>query len=84
MLKVRKHDFLVEKVDSNTNKNITSISFYNNLRGVIVGDLNTILTTTNGGVKWDQIVIDDFESYYNKVLYYNMSSIYIVGNSGFF
>jgi hypothetical protein len=44
---------------------------------VIVGDLNTILTTTNGGVKWDQIVIDDFESYYyNKVLYYNMSSIY--------
>jgi hypothetical protein len=47
-------------------------------------DLNTILTTTNGGVKWDQIVIDDFESYYyNKVLYYNMSSIYIVGSGGF-
>jgi photosystem II stability/assembly factor-like uncharacterized protein len=51
---------------------------------VIVGDLNTILTTTNGGVKWDQIVIDFESYYYNKVLYYNMSSIYIVGNSGVF
>jgi photosystem II stability/assembly factor-like uncharacterized protein len=39
MLKVRKHDFFSREVDSNTNKNITSISFYNNLRGVIVGDL---------------------------------------------
>jgi photosystem II stability/assembly factor-like uncharacterized protein len=50
----------------------------------VIGDLNTILTTTNGGVKWDQIVIDDFESYYYNKVYYNMSSIYIVGNSGVF
>jgi hypothetical protein len=85
MLKVRKHDFFTEKIVIDTTTNITSISFYNNLRGVIVGDLNTILMTTNGGVKWDKIIIDDFESYYyNKVLYYNNNTIYIAGNSGVF
>jgi photosystem II stability/assembly factor-like uncharacterized protein len=46
---------------------------------VIVGDLNTILTTTNGGVKWDQIMKLWLWNYYNKVL-----SVYIVGNSGVF
>ncbi len=85
ILKVRKHDFYIEKIEGNVSKNLSSISFYNDLKGVIVGDLNTILITSDGGYNWNKIIIDDFAAYYyNKVLYYNMNSIYIVGNTGVF
>jgi hypothetical protein len=85
LLKVRKHDFLLEKVNINIIKNLKSISFYNNLKGVVVGDLNTILITNDGGLNWDSIIVDDFESYYyNKVLFQSQDKIYIVGNTGVF
>ena len=85
LLKVRKHDFLLEKVNINIIKNLKSVSFFNNLRGVVVGDLNTILITNDGGLSWDSIIVDDFESYYyNKVLFQSQDKIYIVGNTGVF
>lgn len=85
ILKVRKHDFYIEKIECNITTNLTSISFYNDLKGVMVGDLNTILITSDGGYNWNKIIIDDFSAYYyNKVLYYSMNSIYIVGNTGVF
>ena len=85
LLKVRKHDFLLEKININITKNLKSISFYNNLKGVVVGDLNTILITNDGGLNWDSIIVDDFESYYyNKVLFQSQDKIYIVGNTGVF
>lgn len=85
LLKVRKHDFLLEKVNINIIKNLKSISFFNNLKGVVVGDLNTILITNDGGLNWHSIIVDDFESYYyNKVLFLSQDKIYIVGNTGVF
>jgi hypothetical protein len=85
LLKVRKHDFSLEKININITKNLKSISFYNNLKGVVVGDLNTILITDDGGINWHSIIVDDFESYYyNKVLFHLQDRIYIVGNSGVF
>lgn len=85
LLKVRKHDFIIDKIDTNVNSNLSSISFFNNLKGVAVGDLNTILVTKDGGNNWDEIIIDEFSAnIYTKAIFYSSNKIYIVGNSGVF
>lgn len=85
LLKVSKSDFTVEKVDTDVNTDLKSISFYNDLKGVIVGELNTILITNDGGINWEKLIVDDFESfYYNKTIFYNADKIFIIGNSGVF
>jgi len=84
LLKVRKHDFTIEKIDTGVTTNLKSVSFYNDIKGVIVGDLNTILIIDDG-LTCQKIIVDDFDSYYyNKAIFYTSSSIYIVGNSGVF
>ena len=84
LLKVRKHDFVIEKIDTGVISNLKSVSFYNDLKGVIVGDLNTILIISDG-LTCNKIIVDDFSShYYNKAIFYSSSNIYIVGNSGVF
>ena len=84
LLKVRKHDFVIEKIETNVTTNLKSVSFYNDLKGVIVGDLNTILIIDDG-LTCQKIIVDDFDSYYyNKAIFYSSSNIYIVGNSGVF
>jgi sugar lactone lactonase YvrE len=92
VLKVRKHDFNIERILTENvpslqplivKTNLKSISFFNDLRGVVVGELNTILYTKNGGYKWERIELDDFNTFnYNKVLYTTNSSFFIAGNVG--
>lgn len=92
LLKVRKHDFEIEriKIENVTSlqpqiikTNLYSVSFFNDLRGVVVGELNTILVTKNGGYTWTRIELDDFNSYnYNKVLFTTATSFFIAGNTG--
>jgi len=85
LLKVSKVDFTIEKINLNTLSKLKSISFYNNLKGVVVGDFNTIFYTEDGGKKWNKITIDEFESFnYNKVLYYDLNKFYVGGDSGVF
>lgn len=85
MLKVRKHDFFVEKISVDTLSNLTSIAFYNDLRGAAVGELNTILITTDGGKKWDRLRIADFAPYtYNKLIFTEANRFYIGGRNGVF
>jgi hypothetical protein len=92
ILRVRKHDFNVDRIDVDCNcprnlvtTNLKSISFFDDLRGVAVGELNTILVTSDGGVKWEKIKIEDFNSfYYNKVVYYDPNKFFIGGNAGVF
>ncbi len=85
LLKVDKTNFSIEKINSGVETNLKSISFFNSLKGVIVGELNTILVTKDGGINWDKIIVDDFSSYYyNKAIFYSSNIIYIVGNSGVF
>lgn len=85
LLKVSKSDFSLEKIDTNIKTNLKSVSFFNNLKGVIVGDLNTILITNNGGITWETLIVDEFESYYyNKAIFYKADKIFICGNSGVF
>lgn len=85
LLKVRKHDFFVEKISVDTLSNLTSVAFYNDLRGAAVGELNTILITTDGGQKWDRLRISDFAPYtYNKLIFTDANRFYIGGRNGVF
>ena len=85
LLKVRKHDFEVTLIKIDSLVKLNSISFFDDLRGVVVGDLNTILLTTDAGQTWKKLKIDDFAAFtYNKVLFSDFNRIYIVGRSGVF
>jgi len=85
ILKVSKVDFSVTKINLGVLGSIRSISFFNNLRGVVVGDFNTIYYTDNGGYKWNQISVSQFDPYsYNKVIYYGIDKFFIGGDSGVF
>jgi hypothetical protein len=89
LLKVRKHDFNIEKIslelDNDFSISLKSISFYDDLRGVSVGDLNTIYLTINGGYEWKRLRVPDFDSYYfNKVIFAKQNIFYISGNTGVF
>jgi len=86
-LKVRKHDFDIQKIELPVEvlTPLRSVSFYSDLKGVVVGDLNMIFVTSDGGNKWEKITISGFSSYYyNKVIYYSPSSFFIGGNAGIF
>ena len=92
LLKVRKHDFFIDRIlienipitlPNLIKTNLSSVSFFNDLVGVVVGELNTIIYTKNGGYKWERIEVADFSEYnYNKALYSTNYSFYVAGNNG--
>lgn len=89
LLKVRKHDFNIERINiqlaNNYSIRLMSISFYNDLRGAVVGDLNNIFVTVDGGVNWKKLRIPDFDAYYyNKVVFKKPNRFWIGGNTGIF
>lgn len=85
LLKVSKVDFSIEYINLDTLHTLNSISFFNNSRGVAVGDYNTIYYTFNGGVSWKKIEIGGYEDLiFNKCLYYSLDTFYVVGNNGIF
>lgn len=85
LLKVRKHDFLIEKIVIDGRDKLSSVSFYDDTRGVVVGELNTILLTFDGGKTWKRLTIEDFESFtYTKALFIERDRFYVVGRNGVF
>jgi hypothetical protein len=92
LLRVRKHDFYIDRIllenipttlPNLIKTNLSSVSFFNDLVGVVVGELNTILYTKNGGYKWERIEVADFSEYnYNKALYSTGSSFFVAGDNG--
>lgn len=85
LLKVRKHDFNVERIKIDSLSNLSSISFFDDMRGVVVGELNTILLTTNSGQTWKRLKINDFASFtYKKVIFTSFDRFYVVGRNGVF
>ena len=85
LLKISKHDYNVERIDLDETSNLNSISFFGNLYGKIVGDYNTIWWTNDGGLKWNKLVIPEFDIYsYNKVVYYDFAKTYVAGDIGVF
>ena len=96
LLKVDKIDFLIQKVSlkypSGSNQpsdsvltRLTSINFFNDLRGVIVGLYNQIWVTSDTGQTWTQIYLPDFDGYnYNKIVFSNIDKFYVGGDNGVF
>jgi uncharacterized protein (TIGR02145 family) len=89
LLRVRKHDFDIKKIkielDNKYSINLKSVSFFNDLRGAAVGDLNTVYITTDGGDNWKRLRVPDFDSFYfNKVVFTKANSFFIGGNTGVF
>ena len=86
LLKMSKLDFSIIKIDLGEEFNtLNSISFLNDLRGLIVGDYNTIYYTADGGFNWNKVVFSGIDNYsYNKVLYYSFNTAYICGDNGVF
>lgn len=92
LLKIRKHDFqierilfdeLVSKYTQNIKANLYSVSFFNDLNGVAVGELNTIFHTKNGGYTWERIEVLDFVKFnYTKALYTSNSGFFVAGKQG--
>jgi len=84
LLKVRKHDFSIERIETGVTTNLKSVSFYDDLNGVIVGELNTILITNDENTV-ESLIVDDFDSFnYNKVIFYKLDRIFVCGNNGVF
>jgi subtilisin-like proprotein convertase family protein len=85
LLKVDKTNFEIEFVKIETFSSFKSIKFYDNLRGVLVGDFNNIYITDDGGLKWKEIKFQNFNAYsYNKVLFKGKNKFYVCGNGGVF
>ena len=72
---------LTTKVDTSLN----SISFSNNLRGVVVGKFNQIWITNDSGDNWSRIFVTDFEGFnFNSVIYLKIDKFYVGGDNGVF
>jgi subtilisin-like proprotein convertase family protein len=85
LLKVDKTNFEMEFIKIETFSSFKSIKFYDNLRGVLVGDFNNIYITDDGGLKWKELRFQNFNSYsYNKVLFKDKNKFYVCGNGGVF
>lgn len=86
IIKMSKIDFSITKIDLGDEfKTLTSISFINDNRGIVVGKYNTIYYTIDGGWNWKKLEFDSIQSYsYNKVVYYSETTAYIGGENGIF
>jgi len=85
LLRVSKIDFSIKRIELNETSNFTSISFFNNLNGMVVGKYNTIYWTSDGGDHWYKIAYPEFDLYsYNKVVQYDFNQAYVGGEAGVF
>jgi len=85
LLRISKTDFTIEQVNLGEDLNLTSMSFFNDLYGMVVGKFNTIYFTRDGGYKWTKVQYDEFEKYsYNKVVHFGANKVYIGGEAGLF
>ena len=85
ILQMSKTDMSIRRVEVDETANFMSISFFDDLNGIVVGKFNTIYWTRNGGYEWNRIFIPEFDGYsYNSVLYYSLNQAYIGGEAGVF
>lgn len=85
LLKVSKTDFSIGIVELNELSSLMSVSFFDDLRGMVVGKFNTVYYTSDGGFNWEKITFPEFDSYsYNRVVYNSLNSAYVGGETGVF
>jgi len=85
LLKISKIYLTIEQIDLGEDLNFTSVSFYDDLYGMVVGKFNTIYFTRDGGWTWKKLIFDQFDQYsYNRVLHTGPNNAYIGGETGVF
>jgi hypothetical protein len=85
ILRISKVDYSIKRILIDETSNFTSISFYQDLNGLAVGDYNTIYYTNDGGLNWSKLTFSQFDNYsYNKVIYANYNQAYVAGDNGVF
>lgn len=85
LLRVSKFDFSYEQITLNEDLNFTSVDFYGDLYGMVVGKFNTIYYTRDGGYNWTKIQLNEFNRFsYNKVVHLSANEVYIGGENGVF
>jgi hypothetical protein len=85
LLRVRKHDFNIDRIELKISSRLNSCSFFGDLNGVVVGDLNTIFVTNDSGNTWDIIKVSELDSYYYyKVIFNSANTFFVIGNAGIF
>ncbi len=98
VLRINKDDHSIKRVNlefqdfdpktSSSRQVITtlkSISFFNELRGCVVGKFNQIWVTSDGGKNWKQIYLSDFDGYnFNTISFSNIDKFYVGGDNGVF
>lgn len=83
LLRVDKISMDIDKIDIGILTRLNSIKFYNDLRGVVVGDFNVIFYTNDGGYKWNRIDISNYDKHsYNTICFTTIDSFFIGGDSG--
>ena len=74
-----------QEVTNKVDTTLNSISFSNNLRGVVVGRFNQIWVTEDSGDNWTRIFVPDFEGFnFNSVIYLSIDKFYVGGDNGVF
>jgi len=85
ILKVDKINFEISRIYLDVETRLNQISFFSDLRGVIIGRFNQIWITENGGANWSRIRFKSFEGYnYNCCLFTDVDRFYIGGDNGVF
>lgn len=85
LLKIKKSNFEIERIDLGETSNFKSISFFGDLYGKVVGEFNTIWSTRDGGLNWEKTEIQSLDGYsYNSVVYYDLNRTYVGGDVGVF
>ena len=85
VLKIDKVTLSIDKLEFDDILNFKSIAFITNTRGIFVGEFGSIYYTMNSGKKWRKIELDGFESFsLNHVMWYDLNTVYIVGDNGIF
>jgi len=65
---------------SGTSANFSDIYFYNENAGWVVGEANTILSTTNGGSNWPEAPVNSYEGNFRSVHLLSESNGWIAGD----
>ena len=85
ILRVSKLNLEMLRIDVSEPNDFRSISFADDLRGIVVGRFNTVYFTEDGGYTWKSISQAEFDSHsYNKVIYNTYDKAYIAGDTGLY
>ena len=85
LIKIDKGNFEMEFIKIDTFGNFKCINFYDNLRGVLVGDFNNVHITDDGGLTWKELRFENLNSYsYTKVIFKSKDRFFVCGSGGIF